>query len=269
MESSEEQLKAFGARVGLILGSGLAPLVQTFPTEFSIPYESLPGFPKPKVEGHAGRFHAVICAGVKLLVGVGRIHLYEGWDVRQVVRGIHALHAAGVQQLILTNAAGAVNPGVPPGSWMIIRDHINLTGHSPLRGSSQFVDMSEVYSLRMRKIFREHARVAGLNLPEGVYAAMPGPQYETPAEINMLRVLGADAVGMSTVPEAIQARALGLELAAFSCITNLAAGLSKRPLDHLDVIATGQDSTAAFASLLGTALPAIAAIPGCPEQNHC
>jgi len=121
----------------------------------------------------------------------------------------------------------------------------------------------------MRKIFREHARVAGLNLPEGVYAAMPGPQYETPAEINMLRVLGADAVGMSTVPEAIQARALGLELAAFSCITNLAAGLSKRPLDHLDVIATGQDSTAAFASLLGTALPAIAAIPGCPEQNHC
>jgi purine-nucleoside phosphorylase len=257
MTPGEEKFQSFGASIGLILGSGLAPLANAFEAHFSIPYEELPGFPKPRVPGHAGHFLAATCEGVKLLVGVGRVHLYEGWEVRQVVRGIHAMHAAGVKHLLLTNAAGAVNPGAPPGSWMIIRDHINLTGHSPLRGTSHFVDMTEVYSQRLRTLFRSCAREAGMNLPEGVYAAMPGPQYETPAEINMLRVLGADAVGMSTVPEAIQARALGLELAAFSCITNLAAGLSKHPLDHKDVLATGKHSIGGFSTLLRAAIARI------------
>jgi purine-nucleoside phosphorylase len=255
MTNAEKLLLDFGAETGLILGSGLAPLASHFESHFELPYDELPGFPKPKVSGHAGHFVGAECHGTKVLVGVGRVHLYEGWEVRQVVRGIHAMHAAGVRHLILTNAAGAVNPGVPPGSWMMIRDHINLTGHSPLRGSSQFVDMTEVYSRRMRAEFQFRARELGWNLPEGVYAAMPGPQYETPAEINMLRVLGADAVGMSTVPEAIQARALGLELAAFSCITNLGAGLSKHPLNHKDVLATGNESIGVFAKLLHAAIP--------------
>ena len=186
---------------------------------------------------------------MRLAVLSGRVHLYEGWSASEVTAGVRFLAAAGVAELILTNAAGTLNTGFPPGQWMMLSDHLNLTGQSPLTGGPHFIDMSAVYSRRLRGKFAAAASARGLPLHEGVYAGLCGPQYETPAEIRMLRTMGADAVGMSTVLEAIQARALGLETAAFSCLTNWAAGMAG-PLDHSEVIATGRDAAGAFADLL-------------------
>jgi len=163
-----------------------------------------------------------------------------------------------VETLVLTNAAGTVNAGFPPGDWMMLSDPINLTGHSPLHGGANFFDMSEVYDKSLRNSFRETASTLGVTLHEGVYAAMPGPQYETPAEIRMLKILGADAVGMSTVPEAIQARALGMRVAAFSCLTNWGAGLSQDLLSHEEVTETGKKAAGTLVRLLHAVLPQIA-----------
>ena len=156
----------------------------------------------------------------------GRVHLYEGWSTADVTAGVRLLSGAGIGSLILTNAAGTLNPAFPPGQWMMLADHLNLTGQSPLTGGPNFVDMSAVYAPRLRETFARAAAGQGMPLHEGVYAGLCGPQYETPAEIRMLRTLGADAVGMSTVLEAIQAHALGLKIAAFSCLTNWAAGIA-------------------------------------------
>jgi purine-nucleoside phosphorylase len=249
------ELLECGAETAIVLGSGLGPFADALEHEAVVDYAAIEGLPTSRVPGHAGRFVVARLDEKPLLIAQGRVHLYEGWEAADVVRSIRIMHHLGIRRLVLTNAAGTVNEAFPPGSWMMISDHINLTGHSPLRGGANFIDLSEVYSLRLRELFRESARQRGTDLHEGVYAAMPGPQYETPAEIRMLQRLGADAVGMSTVPEAIQARALGIEIAAFSCLTNWGAGLSPQPLSHEEVSAVGMSAAHKLIGLLTDVLP--------------
>jgi purine-nucleoside phosphorylase len=184
----------------------------------------------------------------------GRVHLYEGYSSAEVTANVRTLADAGIIKLIITNAAGALNIRFRPGDWMMITDHLNLTGTSPLIGRAQFLDLSNAYSPRLQRVFRDAAREIGIALRQGVYAATMGPQYETAAEVRMLQKLGADAVGMSTVLEVIQARALGMEVAGFSCIANLATGLSSTTLSHEEVLETGQKSAADFSRLLSKAL---------------
>lgn len=222
-----------------------------------ISYGQIDGLPTSRVPGHAGKFIVARLAGQPILVAQGRVHLYEGWTAQEVTRGVRLMHQIGIEKLILTNAAGTVNRKFPPGDWMMLSDHLNLTGHTPMHGGANFFDMSEVYSKRLRHAFWAKASHLGIPLHEGVYAAMPGPQYETPAEIRMLQIIGADAVGMSTVPEAIQARALGMEVAAFSCLTNWGAGLGQESLHHEEVTEMGKKSAHSLIKLLNAVLPEI------------
>jgi purine-nucleoside phosphorylase len=208
----------------------------------------------PNVPGHAGRFVLTQHADKPLLIAQGRRHLYEGLSAYEVTASIRFMHKLGVRRVVLTNAAGAIASNLQVGGFMLIRDHLNLLGQSPLTGSPVFQDMSAAYSTTWRQRFQEAAIALKIHLPEGIYAAVPGPQYETPAEIQMLRILGADAVGMSTVPEVIQARALGMEVAAVSMLTNWAAGLDATPLDHGDVIRMGMQASENLAALLKLAL---------------
>jgi purine-nucleoside phosphorylase len=203
----------------------------------AIPYGEIPGFPRATVAGHAGRLVAGILNGVEVVAMQGRFHLYEGWEPGAVAAPIRALAALGPRAVVLSNAAGGLRPGLQPGDLMLVADHLNLMGRNPLvgpvlTGEERFPDMSEPYDAGLRRIARQLALEERIPLQEGVYAALLGPSYETPAEIRMLRVLGADAVGMSTVPEVIVARALGLRVLAISLISNLAAGLSPVPLSH-------------------------------------
>lgn len=243
-------LRGSGADTAIILGSGLGPFVDRLEQVASVGYGEVAGMPVARVPGHAGRFISARLNGRPILIAEGRVHLYEGWSAAEVARPIAMLHQLGVKKIILTNAAGSLHPDFEPGRWMMLTDHINLTGGSPLRGGPHFVDMSDAYSRRLRSIFRAAASVQGTVLHEGVYAAVAGPQYETPAEVRMLRLLGADAVGMSTVAEVIQARALGLEVAAFSCLTNWAAGMSSSPIGHEDVLDAGRKASGILADLL-------------------
>lgn len=252
-----DPLRRSGATTAIILGSGLGPFADSLEQEAVVPYGDIEGFPVSKVPGHAGRFVVARLGGKPLLIAQGRVHLYEGWEAHDVARSISLLHEVGIRTVVLTNAAGSVNPDFSPGTWMMLSDHINLTGQSPLRGGAHFVDMTEVYSRRLRGLFRESAVARGLVLHEGVYAAVPGPQYETPAEIRMMQRLGADAVGMSTVPEAIRARSLGMEVAGFSCLTNWGAGLSGELLSHDEVTATGRAAAESLTGLLNDVLPRI------------
>jgi purine-nucleoside phosphorylase len=235
---------------GIVLGSGLGSFVERLEILDSVPYSEIDGLPQSKVSGHAGRFVFGKLGGKVVLVAAGRVHLYEGWTAAEVTAHVRWMHSRGLRRLVLTNAAGTLNPNFAPGTWMMLSDHINLTGTSPLLGGANFIDMSEVYSRTMREQFRKGASALGMTLHEGVYAAMLGPQYETPAEIRMLRTLGADAVGMSTVHEAMQARALSMEVAAFSCLTNWAAGIGGTPLSHHEVIEVGKQSASSLVELL-------------------
>lgn len=246
------KLREFGATTGIVLGSGLGRFVEQMQIAARIPF-SQAGLPQSKVSGHAGEVILGTLGSVSLAVLSGRVHLYEGWSAHDVTAGVRLLSVAGVRTLILTNAAGTLNPAFPPGQWMMFADHINFTGHSPLTGGPNFVDMSEVYSREWRARFAGAAQRRGMPLHEGVYVNVCGPQYETPAEIRAFRTLGADAVGMSTVLEVIQARALGMEVAAFSCLTNWAAGMAG-PLDHEQVLATGREAATDFAAMLGDVL---------------
>ncbi len=255
MKKLPEELQNSGAETAIVLGSGLGPFADALDHRAVVPYSEIEGFPVSRVPGHSGRFVMAEIDKVPVLIAQGRVHLYEGWEAAEVVKSVVLLHELGIKKLVLTNAAGTVNRSFEPGSWMMLSDHINLTGHSPLRGGPSFVDLSEVYSLRMRRIFHAAAQALGITLHEGVYAAMPGPQYETPAEIRMLQRLGADAVGMSTVPEAVQARALGMEVAAFSCLTNWGAGLSPHPLSHEEVTLMGRTAASSLSRLLAKVLP--------------
>ena len=252
-EAALERLRGWGAETGIVLGSGLNALVPESAND-GVAYSEFSDLPKPSVPGHAGRFVFGKIGNTRVIFGQGRVHLYEGHTARQVTAGIRTLAAAGIKRLILTNAAGVANESFSPGAWMMISDHLNLTGSTPLLGSAEFIDLTETYSKKWRDEFARAAKTQNITLHEGVYAGCLGPQYETPAEVRMLRLLGADAIGMSTVLEAIQARALGLEVAGFSSLTNWAAGIGDRPLSHDEVLETGKSVAAEFTRLLDRAL---------------
>jgi purine-nucleoside phosphorylase len=234
--------------IGIVLGSGLGPLADAVVVEREVPFAQA-GLPVSSVPGHAGKFLFGKLGLSPVVLMQGRVHLYEGHSPRQVTAGVRWMAGHGVKRLILTNAAGTLNPDFKPGSWMMFSDHLNLTGASPLEGAD-FVDLSSAYDPAWREQFRSAAASSGMPLHEGVYAGLRGPQYETPAEIRMLRTLGADAVGMSTVLETIQARSLGLTVTAFSCLTNWAAGISKTPLDHKEVLETGNHAAEEMIGLM-------------------
>ena len=239
---------------GIVLGSGLGMLVHEVDAILSLPYAEITGMPVSSAPGHEGRFVFGRLAGCRVMMAQGRVHLYEGRTAEEVTATVRFMENLGVRKLLLTNAAGTLNPNFVPGSWMMLSDHLNLTGTSPLVGEPNFVDMSAVYSPELRARFAAAASAEDISLHEGVYAGLLGPQYETPAEVRMLRILGADAVGMSTVLEAIQARALKMEVAGFSCLTNWAAGLGGQPLSHEEVLATGQAAADQMLRILTRAL---------------
>ena len=249
-----ERVREHGARTAIVLGSGLNSLVRDPPRDQVIPYGEIGGLPRSTVKGHVSRFVLAEMGGAPVVFAQGRVHLYEGHSARDVAAGIRFLARAGIVKMILTNAAGSVNPDFAPGSWMMIKDHLNFTGSTPLLGGTEFVDLTDAYSTRWRERFAAAAQSEKITLHQGVYAGVLGPQYETPAEVKMLRLLGADAIGMSTVCETIQARALGLEVAGFSCLTNWAAGLNPGALSHREVLAAGEASGEVLVSLLRAAL---------------
>ncbi|RMH43170.1 MAG: purine-nucleoside phosphorylase [Deltaproteobacteria bacterium] len=249
-------------RVGLILGSGLGSFADRLDDAVAIPYGDIPRFPTSSVEGHAGalvlgRFDGVPCVAMK-----GRVHYYEGYDLRDVAFPARVLVRLGARTLIVTNAAGGIRDDLEPGTLMLIRDHINLFGANPLRGPNdprigpRFPDMTTAYDAELRELARRAAGDA-IALAEGVYAGLPGPSYETPAEVQMLARLGADAAGMSTVPEVIAARHMGARVLGISCITNKAAGLGNATLSHDEVTETAARVRSAFERLLGDILRAL------------
>jgi len=232
--------------VAIVMGSGWLPAAAALgPSNSEISATDLPGFAPPGVMGHSGKLRSLDIAGKRVLVLLGRTHLYEGRGVAPVVHGVRVAAAAGCATVVLTNAAGGLRPEYAVGQPVLISDHLNLTARSPLVGA-QFVDLTDLYSARLRAL----VRAADPDLGEGVYAALPGPHYETPAEIRMLAGLGADLVGMSTALEAIAARAAGAEVLGISLVTNHAAGITGEPLDHAEVLAAGQAAAARMGSLL-------------------
>ena len=247
---TRQELQQAGADTAIVLGSGLGSVLEGFESLGHIELQQLglPGSPHA-VAGHAHRLHLCRAAGRPLLIAAGRRHLYEGISAAECTALVRCLHELGVRRLLLTNAAGAIRADLRPGSLMLIADHLNLQGSSPLDGA-QFIDMSQAYCPQWRSALRAQAAQLGIPLPEGVYAALRGPQYETPAEVRMLRSLGADAVGMSTVLEVIQARALGMQVAAISMLANAAAGLNQQQLDHQDVLAQAAQASRPLQQLL-------------------
>jgi len=243
-------------QTAIVLGSGLGDFSDTLLDAIAASYTELPHWPASNVVGHAGRLVIGNVAGKRIAALSGRVHFYEGYDLATVVFATRVMGRLGVRHLILTNAAGGIDTTLTQGALMIIDDHINLMGTNPLVGSNddrfgpRFPDMSEVYSARLRTIADEAARTRGVPVSHGVYVAVQGPSYETPAEINFFRKMGADAIGMSTVPEAIAARHMGMEVLGISCITNAAAGVGHHPIVHDDVIATGRRVRDSFISLL-------------------
>jgi len=253
--------------VALVLGSGLGDFVDTFESPLSIAYAEVPSMPVSAVAGHAGRFVFGAVDGVEVIAMQGRVHLYEGYTAEQVVFGLRLMIGAGARCVIVTNAAGGIRQDLRTSTLMLIEDHINLTGHNCLVGphranqGPRFPDMSHAYSPRLRKLAQRVAADQGIDLAEGIYAGMLGPSYETPAEIAMLRTLGASAVGMSTVQEVIAARQLGMPCLGISCITNPAAGFGQEPLRHEDVQAVAAQRKDDFGRLLSgiiAALPEVA-----------
>jgi purine-nucleoside phosphorylase len=240
-----------GHDIALVMGSGWLPAAESLGTTTAdLVTSDLPGFRPPTVAGHAGRVRSIDLAGRRLLVFLGRTHLYEGLGVSAVVHGVRTAAAAGCSIVVLTNGCGAVRSSWLPGTPVLIRDHINLTGISPIEGAN-FVDLTDLYSPGLRAI----CRAADPSLDEGVFVQFPGPHYETPAEIAMVRALGGDLVGMSTALEAIAAREAGMDVVGLSLVTNLAAGISARPLDHNDVIQAGKDAAVRMGDLLRATLP--------------
>ena len=240
----------------VVLGSGLGAFADTLRDAFAAPYADLPHWPAAGVAGHDGRLVVGNSAGRRVAALAGRAHLYEGHDLPAVVFATRVMGRLGVKQIILTNAAGGINTALTQGALMVIDDHINLIGSNPLIGPNderfgqRFPDMTETYSLRLRRIADAAGRAAGISLAHGIYVAAHGPSYETPAEIRFYRQIGGDAVGMSTVPEAIAARHMGLEVLGISCITNMAAGVQPGPLVHDEVMETARRVRGSFIALL-------------------
>jgi purine-nucleoside phosphorylase len=249
------------ARIALVLGSGLGAFADDLTEAVALDYAEIPGFARSTVEGHAGRLVCGQVDGVPVAAMQGRFHYYEGYEWGDVTFPMRVLGALGIKVVVLTNAAGGLNNSLTQGSLMLISDHLNLMGANPLRGANdprfgpRFPDLSEVYDREFQESAVHEARAMNIELRRGIYAALTGPSYETPAEIRMLRALGADAVGMSTVPEAIVARHMGLKVLGISCITNMAAGVSDQPIDHAEVMETGERVRATFAELLRRVIP--------------
>ena len=250
-------------RIALVLGSGLGGFADDFEEAVGIPYEDIPGFVRSTAQGHAGRLVVGKIDSVPVLAMQGRVHYYEGYSLEEVTFAVRTFGLLGVKTLVLTNAAGGINVQLTQGALMVISDHLNLMGVNPLRGPNderfgpRFPDMSAVYSRELQELVIDEAKAIGVEVRRGIYGALSGPSYETPAEIHLLRNLGADAVGMSTVPEAIVARHMGLEVLGISCITNMAAGISDEPINHEEVMATGDRVRETFAELLRRVIGAI------------
>jgi purine-nucleoside phosphorylase len=244
------------ARIALVLGSGLGGFADELADSVAIPYQEIPGFVSSTAQGHAGRLVVGKVGQNNVVAMQGRVHFYEGYSLAQVTFPIRTFKLLGIDTLILTNASGGVNVQLSQGALMVISDHLNLMGVNPLRGPNderfgpRFPDMSEVYSRELQELAIDEARELGVTLRRGIYAGLAGPSYETPGEIHMLRAFGADAVGMSTVPEAIVARQMGINVLGISCITNMAAGISEEPINHAEVMETGERVRATFAQLL-------------------
>ncbi len=244
-----------GVACAIVLGSGLGGLADDVADARRVPFAEVPGFPGTTVAGHAGALVAGTLAGRRVLLLAGRFHLYEGHPAPLAAFPARVVHALGARTLFLSNAAGGVRRTLAPGDLMIIADHLNLTGRNPLVGPQQdgderFPDMSEAYDAELRGLLRAAARAAGAPVAEGVYAGLLGPSFETPAEVRMLERLGADAVGMSTVPEAIVARALGMRVAGVSLVTNAASGHTGAPLTHAEVLESGREAAGRFRALV-------------------
>ena len=252
-------------QIALILGSGLGAFADSLSDAATIPYADIPSFPQSTAIVHAGRMIIGNAANVPVAAMQGRVHQYEGYTAQEVSFPIRVFARMGIKSVILTNAAGGINLGYSQGALVLLRDHINLQGTNPLIGANddrfgvRFPDMTHAYSRAFREIAREEAAKQSLILHEGVYAALLGPSYETPAEIEYLRRIGADLVGMSTVAEVIAARHMGLNVLAISCVTNMAAGILDQPLSHAEVMETGERVRTVFESLLRAVLPRVAA----------
>lgn len=248
-------------KLAIVLGSGLGSFADQLTDAVRLPYAEIPHFPKPTAEGHAGQLVIGNVGHVPVVCMQGRVHFYEGYTMKDVVFPVRAFGRLGIKGLILTNAAGGVNESYKQGCLVVLKDHINLQGSSPLMGPNderfgpRFLDMTQAYFRPYRQIALEHGKRLGIDVYEGVYAAMFGPAYETPAEIRFLRTIGADVVGMSTVAEVIAARHLGMRVLAISCVTNMAAGILDRPLSHKEVLETGERVKGKFMQLLDSIMP--------------
>ncbi len=238
------------AAVGIILGSGLTPLVAAMEDTVTIGFADIPNFPVSSVAGHSGELVAGRLSNVDVLVMSGRIHFYEGYSMPQVCFPTKVLSGLGINTLIVTNAGGAINTDFAPGNIVLITDHINMMGDNPLRGDANFIDMTTAYDPDLMAIARKAAAAIPLDIKEGVYLAVSGPCYETPAEIRAMRTLGADVVGMSTVPEVIMANSLGIRVLGLSTITNMAAGITGTPLSHQEVLETNRQTAERFKQLI-------------------
>jgi len=243
--------------IAIVLGSGLGDFAEELENSVAIPYAEIPGFPTSTAQGHAGRLVVGTVNNVAVVAMQGRVHFYEGYSLEEVTFPVRTFGLLGIKTLVLTNAAGGIDSDLSQGTLMVISDHLNLMGVNPLRGANdlrlgpRFPDMTEVYSRELQQRVVAEAHAMGIDLRRGVYAGLPGPSYETPAEIHMLRGFGADAVGMSTVPEAIVARHMGMQVLGISCITNMAAGISEQLINHEEVMETGRRVRDTFARLLG------------------
>jgi purine-nucleoside phosphorylase len=259
-----EKIKA-PPKVALVLGSGLGAFADDLAGAVRIPYHRIPGFRSSTVEGHSGTLVIGKVGDVAVAAMQGRIHLYEGYSAKEVAFPMRVFRQLGIRAAILTNAAGAINLGYDQGALVVIRDHINLQGANPLVGPNddrfgpRFPDMTAAYTKKYREIAFAEAQRLGIKLHEGVYAALSGPSYETPAEIRYLKTIGADLVGMSTVPEVIVARHMGMRMLGISCVTNMAAGILDREIDHAEVMQTGERVRTQFVALLRAVIPRIAA----------
>ena len=251
------------AEVAVILGSGLGGYVDALENPTFLPYGDIPGFPTSTAPGHAGRWCAGLLHGKRVCMMQGRFHAYEGYDMQDVTLPVRVMKRLGVKTLIVTNASGGVNLSFAPGDLMLVTDFINLSGKNPLTGPNlddfgvRFPDMSHAYDVRLQQTAREAAQSLGIALKQGVYCWMNGPTYESPAEIRMARILGADAVGMSTVPETIVARHSGIDVLGLSCITNMAAGILDQPLSHQEVMETGERVKETFRALVDGVVAAL------------
>ena len=280
-EASEflrSRLGGLSPRIGIVLGSGLGAVAEAVVSPVFVPYAEIPHSPQSTVEVHSGRIVAGLLGGVPVVVMQGRVHYYEGYTPQQVTFPMRVLGRLGLTTVILTNAAGGINPNYQIGDLVLLSDHINSLGFNPLIGANEprfgdgsstglrFFDMTEAYSVDLRALAQKAARSEGYTLHEGVYLATSGPSFETPAEIRAFGKLGADLVGMSTVPETIVARHMGIRVLGISCVTNLAAGISATPLSHQEVFETGGRVQHQLAALLSKLVPAIAA--AYPETNE-